>query len=282
MIDHPSTNLASPGPGLEGPVDATAPFTGPREYPYRVAGNKPVTPVICELTLAPVTATMPFRAGQYVLLGDRNYRLEPRSYSVANRPRPDGTISLLVTRVEGGTTSNWAHRLRPDDEVLLDGPYGRFVLAPGCREAILLLAAGSGLAPIRALGEALAVSTPRRQTTLFFSGRRRVDAIDRARFETWQCARPDFRYLLTLTRDPDAPRHGRIPGLLPGTLGDLSGREVYAAGPPGFVADCAAAARALGAKAADVHTEEFFTDPQPWTDTEPQIPAQPNRRETTG
>jgi NAD(P)H-flavin reductase len=113
-----------------------------------------------------------------------------------------------------------------------------------------------------------------RPVTLFFSGRTADDAIDRARFETWQRHRPGFRYLLTLTREPHADRCRRIPALLPNAFGDLSGWEVFVSGPPGFVVACAAAARALGTVAVDVHTEEFFTDPQPWS-TEPDRPLTP-------
>lgn len=71
----------------------------PNEYPYRVMVNRPVTPVIRELQLAPDTDPMGYQAGQYVLLGDRDQRLPPRSYSVANSARADGHLSLLVTRI---------------------------------------------------------------------------------------------------------------------------------------------------------------------------------------
>ena len=40
----------------------------------------------------------------------------------------------------------------------------------------------------------------------------------------------------------------------------------------GFVTDCAVVARALGASATAVHTEEFFADPEPWTEAPPAAP----------
>lgn len=236
------------------------------EYRYRVVTAPKVTPVIRELWLAPCAGALVHQAGQYVLLGDTAHRLPPRSYSLANAPRADGRVSLLVTRFPEGPTSSWVHGvLKPGDEVALTGPYGSFVLGddPDC--PILLLAGGSGLAPIRALAEALMADNPARRVTLFFSVRTAADTIDHARFQSWARTHSGFRYLLTLTRDSEALRHRRIPELLSETFEDLRGWEVFAAGPTGFVTGCAAAARALGAAAPCVHTEEFFADPQPWT-----------------
>lgn len=240
------------------------------EQRFQVLSTCLVTPVIRELRLAPCEAALHCRPGQYVLLSDTDYQVPPRSYSVANAPRADGQVSLLVTRVPGGPNSSWVHdQLHPGDEVTLAGPYGTFVIDPDHHGPVLLLVAGSGLAPARALAEAIVPHRPERPVTLFFSARTPADTIDRERFEGWARTCRSFHYVLTLTRDAGAPLHQRIPALLSRTVGDLHGWEVFAAGPPGFVTDCAAAARVLGADAAMVHTEAFFADPQPWAGRPP-------------
>ncbi len=247
------------------------------DYPHRVRASRLVTPVIRELWLAPEATVLPYRPGQYVLLSDLDHQVPPRSYSVANAPRVDGQVSLLVTHVPDGPTSRWVHeQVRPGERVMLAGPYGTFVPDPDLSGPVLLLAAGSGLAPARALAEALLGGRPPRPVTLFFSARTIADAIDHSRFLDWANACSGFRYLLTLTRSPHAPDRPRIPDLLPATLGDLTGWEVFASGPPGFVTGCAAAVHALGTDPGAVHTEEFFTEPQPWTgqppaSTEPSV-----------
>lgn len=246
------------------------------QFRYRVQANTRVTPVICELALAPVAEPLVFQAGQYVLLGDTDWRVPQRSYSVASAPRVDGSMSLLVTRVEGGPTSTWAHGLRAGDEVLLEGAFGTFVTAPERTGPILLLGAGSGLAPVRALAEDLRAHGSRRETVLFFSCRTRTDCMDAGRFTAWQAEGGAFRYACTLTREPDAPLHHHAQELLAQVVApDLTGWEVFASGPSGFVVGCSEAAQALGADLADVHTEEFFTDPQPWLGAMPPKPAQP-------
>lgn len=239
------------------------------DYPYQVVSNRAVTPVIQELWLAPDRRSLPYRAGQYVLLSDTDYRVPQRSYSIANAPRRDGRVSLLVTLVPDGPTSGWVHHdLHDGDPVLLSGPYGTFVLDDPAAP-VLLLGAGSGLAPVRALAETLIADSGQRPVTLMFSARTSADTIDQPRFTDWAAHHEKFHNLVTLTRDAKAMDRERVPDLLPRVCADLRGWQVFAAGPPGFVTGCATAAQTLGADPAAIHTEEFFVDPQPWTGNPP-------------
>jgi CDP-4-dehydro-6-deoxyglucose reductase len=228
------------------------------------------TPTIVEVLLRPTGAPLRFLPGQYVLLGDLEYRVPVRSYSVANAPRDSGELTLLVTEVAGGETSGWVHRrLRAGDRVLVSGPYGTFVADPGSTAPALYLAGGSGLAPVRALAEAAVVGGRPAQATLFFSARTEADLIDADVFARWERERPGFRYLRTLTRAEEAPPLGRIPALLPELFPDLAGHDVFVAGAPGFVDACTEAVRACGAGAGRLHTEAFFEEPHPWRGTVP-------------
>lgn len=235
---------------------------------FTVARKHQRTPVIAELLLRPAGPHLHYQPGQYVLLSDPGAGLMARSYSIANAPRRDGQISLLVTRVPGGQVSSWVHDvLSPGDRVLLSGPYGAFTAASGEAGPVLFLAGGSGLAPVRALAGAALSNRTRSGVVLFFSARTQRDLIDGKRFQSWQHRHPGkFRYLRTLTRaDTDSPPPvGRIPVILGGWFPDLSGWQVYIAGAPGFVTASAAAAQACGARPGRVHTEEFFTEPLPW------------------
>jgi CDP-4-dehydro-6-deoxyglucose reductase len=232
---------------------------------HAVAAITRRTPAIVELLLRPLGPPLRYLPGQYVLLGDSEYRVPVRSYSIANAPGASGELTLLVTEVPGGETSTWVHRrVRPGDRVLVSGPYGTFVADPRSNAPVLYLAGGSGLAPVRALAEAAAAGGRPARATLFFSARTEADVLDRERLEDWARQRPGFRFLRTLTREDGPPPLGRIPALLPELFPDLEEYEVYAAGAPGFVDACTEAARACGARPGHLHTEAFFEEPRPW------------------
>jgi CDP-4-dehydro-6-deoxyglucose reductase len=240
------------------------------EEPYRVLYTERRTATIIELWLRPAAGALNYLPGEYVLLEDRDHAVPPRSYSIANAPRPDGLISLLVTSVPDGETSTWVHeRLRVGEEVSISGPYGTFVDDPTSTAPCLFLAAGSGVAPVRALIEAAFSAGADRSLTLIFSARTEADVIDRERFAGWQARHPQFRFIRTLTRDAGPPPRGRIPALLPMLYQDLGDHDLFIAGAPGFVLACATAADGLGAQRARVHTEVFFVEPQPWSGTAP-------------
>jgi len=245
------------------------------EEPYEVVEIERRTPTILELWLRPAGGALEYLPGEYVLLEDHDRKVLPRSFSIANAPRPDGLISLLVTGVPGGETSTWVHeRLRVGEPVKLSGPYGTFVDDPTSTAPALFLAAGSGLAPVRALLESAVAANARPSLALIFSARTEADVIDRDRFEAWQTRHPQFRFIRTLTRGAGSLPHGRIPALLPTLYQDLKGHDVFIAGAPGFVRACAAAADALGAPRARVHTEVFFAEPQPWSGAAPEAEKQ--------
>lgn len=234
------------------------------DVPFVVCATRRVTPVIVELQLRPVAAEVGYQPGQYVLVGDSDYARPVRSYSLANAPRPDGAVSLLVTRVPGGELSTWLHGIREGEELLLSGPYGTFVddlREPGPR---LYLAGGSGLAPVRALLEAALTLPSPPPMTLLFSARTSADLIDDEQLRRWNDEHEQFRYLRTLTREPGPPPVGRVPDVLPDLAPRLNRHRVYIAGGSGFVATCDAAVRRQGAVAGRVFTEEFFADPRPW------------------
>lgn len=111
------------------------------ELRYEVMSKQLITPVITEVWLRPRIELMSYRPGQYVLLCDVDYAVAQRSYSIANPPRNDGSVRLLVTYVPGGATSPWVQDdLRVGDDVVLGGPYGTFTANPTGTNPMLLLA----------------------------------------------------------------------------------------------------------------------------------------------
>jgi predicted ferric reductase len=97
---------------------------------------------------------LPLQAGQFLnvrfLDGPGWTRANPFSLSAA----PDGR-SLRITAKALGEGSGRLARLQPGTRVMMEGPYGRLSSRARIRPGVLLIGAGVGITPIRALAEGL-------------------------------------------------------------------------------------------------------------------------------
>lgn len=81
-----------------------------------------------------------------------------RYYSPANAPRDDGTVEVHVQLIAGGQVStSIARSLKPGDHVRMGAPVGDRLTLPdlGDADSVLMVAGGTGLAPLRAVIEQL-------------------------------------------------------------------------------------------------------------------------------
>ncbi len=245
-----------------GTDDAKPKLFPPRDRVLCVVTEKvPRTPTIVELRLRPVGDPIRYWPGQYLMVGDERAGAPPRPYSIANAPRTDGEIVLLVAHVTDGATSGWIHeKLAVGDRVTVAGPYGTFIGDPGTDTPVLCLAAGSGLAPILALTDAALRRGFQHPVTLLYSARTHDDVFDEGLMAWWTAKHRRFDFRVTYTGDdpPEAATFtGRIPDMLGSLRQDLSGHSIYIAGSPDFVDACAAAARALGATEQHIFVERY-------------------------
>ncbi len=249
-----------------GTDDAKPKLFPPRENVYYVVTDKiQRTPRIVEIVARPLGQPVRYWPGQNMMIGDKTFGIPARCYSIANAPRPDGTLIFHVTRAEGGVTSNWLHdTVQIGDQIKISGAYGTFIGDPSVDTPVLCLAAGSGLAPIMALTEAALRRNYRPPVTLLFSAQTEADVYCRGEMAWWKARHRRFRFVPTLTREErEGWLHGRIPTVLPGLFPDLSQHTIFVAGTPAFVDDCVAAVLALGATRDRIHTEGYHAQHAP-------------------
>ncbi|MEU9039109.1 globin domain-containing protein [Streptomyces sp. NPDC048352] len=130
------------------------------------------------LTLAP-RIPLPYRPGQYVSVSCDRVPATWRTYSLGNAPRPDGTVDLHVSRIEGGRLSTALVRdVLPGEVLRLGAPGGRLTLRREDRP-LTLIAAGTGWAPVRALVEELVQHPPDQDVRLFVVARDAAHLYDR-------------------------------------------------------------------------------------------------------
>lgn len=153
------------------------PIAVAKTYPCRIQGlerlHKDVVKV--QLRLPPVN-DFSFRPGQHVdLIGRDGLR---RSYSMANAPRPDGTIELHVRRVvDGAMSAYWFDEAKLGDLLRLHGPRGAFFLRGIDGRDLVFLATGTGIAPVKAMLQSLAgrACVRPRSASIYWGGRTHTD-----------------------------------------------------------------------------------------------------------
>ena len=103
----------------------------------------------------PPNQVLDYHPGQYIdVIGKDGLR---RSYSAANAPTIDKSIELHIRQVPGGAMSRyWFEEARINDLLRLNGPLGTFFLRDIAGLDLVLLATGTGIAPIKAMLEGLA------------------------------------------------------------------------------------------------------------------------------
>ncbi|MFD7257925.1 globin domain-containing protein [Streptomyces sp. NPDC059874] len=143
----------------------------PAVWPATIVHQVPRGHGIAEITVRP-HLPYEYAAGQYVSVETPWWPKQWRYYSAANAPREDGTLTFHVRAVSGGSVSDaLVHRATVGDVIRLGAPMGDMVLDAAVHRELLLVAGGTGLAPIRALVEEVARRGGRHQVDLFLGAR---------------------------------------------------------------------------------------------------------------
>ncbi len=225
---------------LELPQVGAAPDIPVRQMPVRVARMERVAPDVMRLWLKPpMTERLRFLPGQYldVLLRDGRRR----GFSIANPPHDDALIELHVRHHPGGAfTEHVFTTMRPKDLLRIEAPLGGFHLREAGERPILMVAGGTGFAPIKAMVEhALHVGLAR-PITVYWGARDRAGLYLHELAAGWARAHPErIRYVPVLSepRPEDAwdGRTGLVHEAVLADHPDLPRFDVYMAGPPGMI-----------------------------------------------
>ena len=223
------------------------------KMPARVAALTRPAPDVAVIRLQlPATVAFKYRAGQYVefILRDG----ARRSYSMANAPEHLGeppVIELHLRHMPGGKfTEHVFGAMKERDILRLEGPFGSFFLREETSKPVVLLASGTGFAPIRAILEHMQAQGSARPAVLYWGCRTQADLYQHDWALAAAASMPNLRYIPVLSEaGPGQGWHGRtgfVHQAVMADLPDLSGHEVYACGAPvmvdsaqrDFVAQC--------------------------------------------
>ena len=181
----------------------------------------------------PATERLQFLAGQYIdILTKSGLR---RSLSLANAPHDDSVLQLHL-RNYGGLFSQYVfNTLKVKDILRFEGPLGTFFLREESSKPLILLASGTGFAPIKAIIEHTLHQGIQRPLTLYWGCRVRADLYMHALAESW--ARDHgIHYIPVLSdalpEDHWTGRTGFVHHAVIKDFADLSDHQVYACGAP--------------------------------------------------
>ena len=188
--------------------------------------------------LLPKTERLQFFAGQYINFLLKNGK--HRSFSLANAPHDDEFIELHIRHIPGGEfTGAVFDEMKEKDMLRIEGPFGNFYLHEDSERPIILMAGGTGFAPVKGMIEhALKVGLDR-PIHLYWGVRAKEDLYMHELAQSWTKQNPLIRYTPVLS-DPEnednwTGRTGYVHTAIMEDYPDLSQYEIYGSGPPVMV-----------------------------------------------
>ncbi|MBD3619472.1 MAG: CDP-6-deoxy-delta-3,4-glucoseen reductase [Chromatiales bacterium] len=210
-----------------------------KTLPVRVIGLNRLNHDVMEMRLKlPATERLQFLAGQYIdiLLKDGRRR----SFSLANAPHQDEYLELHLRHVPGGDfTDHVFNEMKEKALLRIEGPLGSFFLREDSERPVILVAGGTGFAPIKGIIEHAIAHGDTRPMILYWGARAREDLYLNDLAQDWADAHANISYVPVLS-EPGADdawegRSGFVHEAVVADHPDLAGFDVYMAGPPPMI-----------------------------------------------
>lgn len=203
---------------------------------------------------------MPFLAGQYAEIkvpGTAAWR----QYSMANPPSETRRLEFHIKRTESGlATDKWLFRgAKIGDHVDLKGPLGNFGLFRPQDDPAILIAGGTGLAPMKSIVQHALAEGLIPEIWLYHGGRGAADLYDGDFFEALAEEHPNFHYRPCLSEDSWDGRCGMVTDCVVDDFKSCKGMSAYLCGPPAMVQAAGKALKRRRMPPRRTFKEEFTT-----------------------
>jgi CDP-4-dehydro-6-deoxyglucose reductase len=210
-----------------------------KSVPCRVERMQLLAPDVMALFLrTPAVEPLAFQPGQYIDVMLSNGRR--RSFSIASPPHDSAFLEIHVRRVAGGEfTESVFTTMQPKTLLRIEGPIGQFIYGENTERRAIMIAGGTGFAPLKSMLRHALERGSKRAFHLYWGARRPVDLYERALVEEWERRYPNFVFRPVLS-DAEAGiewlgRRGWVHDAVLGEEGSLANATVYASGPPAMI-----------------------------------------------
>ncbi len=206
--------------------------------------------------------SMSFKAGQFVdveVPGAAGAAgAAPRAFSLANSPAQDRVVELFVKRLPGGLFARYLESARPGSIVRLRGPLGSLRVRPSYRK-LVMIAGGSGLAPMLSMLTDLAERGDRRAAWLFFGARTTAELYHLDRIDQLRRSSADLEFVPVVQCPVESwsGETGLVTDAVERRLPSLRGFDAYLCGPPPMVAAAIDLVRRLGVREPNIYYDAF-------------------------
>ena len=249
-------------------LDAEAFIVHPsRVLRCRVAGVASLTHDILRLRMDIVAGgPFTFSAGQFASL---EFPFAPgvvRDYSMANRPdEKQLEFHIRVMPAPNSVSGRLAAALKLGDLVKVSGPLGTSYLRARHAGAMLCIAGGSGLAPVKSIVETALEDGFDQPVHLYFGARAERDVYFEAELAELQRRFRRFKAHIVLSASAEESsatllprRYGLVTAAVAADFAAMKGFKTYFAGPPPMVDAATALVRERGVASRDIHADAFF------------------------
>ena len=223
---------------------------------------RPLTSDVIHLQLEVPDLTLDYLPGQYmkVHLDDG----ATKNFSMASPPS-GGAVDFHVRRISGGRfTDGLLKQLKASDRLDVELPLGTFFLRRQDYRPLLMVATGTGLAPIKSILESLLDDPDCPPATLYWGMRTPADLYLHDEIQAWRGRLCDFKYVPVLSRAGGSwtGRRGHVQQAVAEDFDDLSAHAIYLCGSPSMIAEARKTFSARGASMAHLYADGFHFQPQ--------------------
>ncbi|MBC8519774.1 MAG: CDP-6-deoxy-delta-3,4-glucoseen reductase [Gammaproteobacteria bacterium] len=230
-----------------------------RTMPVKVSKIEHLAEDVIRLCLKqPEDESLQFLAGQYIeviLEGNRR-----RAFSIANAPHNNSEIELHLRRVDGGLfTPHVFNEMKEKDILRVEGPLGTFFLREDSANDLILVAGGTGFAPIKGMVEHAIEMGMDNHIKIYWGARGHDDLYLDSLAREWADSHENISYIPVLSAADESwsGRRGYVHEAVVEDHSDLSAVDIYMAGPPVMIDAGKSAFSALGLTADHLYFDSF-------------------------
>jgi predicted ferric reductase len=218
-------------------------------YRYKVKNINQLNQDVVEVEMISLNKKMIFAPGQFAFFKFKSGKVSSESHPFSiSSSTSENNLKIIVKNL--GDYTNLLKKLRVNDGVLVDGPYGNFSYKKIKNKNQIWIAGGIGITPFLSMAKTLESDY---KVDLYYSVKGNKDAIRVGDLQEVARRNPNFRYKLWVTND-----NGYIKlEIISKMSGSLNDKEIFLCGPSGFMESLESQFISLGINAKKIHYENF-------------------------